>query len=68
VIYGALWRALPGPRPVRVVQAVVLVLAAVVFCLLWLFPRIAPHMPFNETTVEVPSAPQVSATTAPPGS
>lgn len=55
MIYAAIWRALPGPLAVRVVLALLLVLAVVAFCFLWLFPRIAPLMPFNDNTVD-PSA------------
>jgi hypothetical protein len=52
MIYAAVWRALPGPVLAKAVQALVLVVAAVLFCFLWLFPRIAPLMPFNDNTVE----------------
>jgi hypothetical protein len=52
VIYTVIWRALPGPLPVKLLLAVVLVLAVVAFCFLWLFPRIAPSMPFNDNTVD----------------
>lgn len=55
-MYAALWRHLPGPFWVRVLQSVLLLVAVVAFCFLWLFPRIAPFMPFNETTVEDPAA------------
>jgi hypothetical protein len=55
MIYAAIWRALPGPLAVRVLLAIVLVLAVVAFCFLWLFPRVAPLMPFNDNTVD-PSA------------
>nr|WP_179423589.1 hypothetical protein [Pedococcus badiiscoriae] len=58
-MYAAIWRALPGPLVVRVLIAAVLVLLVVAFCFLWLFPRIAPYMPFNDNTVE-PSALHVS--------
>lgn len=51
MIYAAIWRALPGPLPVRILLAVVLVVVVVAFCFLWLFPRIAPLMPFNDNTV-----------------
>lgn len=52
MLYAAIWRSLPGPLVVRVLLAVVLVLLVVAFCFLWLFPRIAPLMPFNENTVD----------------
>lgn len=52
MIYAALWRALPGPVAVKVLMVLVLVVAVVAFCFLWLFPRIAPVMPFNDNTVD----------------
>ncbi len=55
MLYAAIWRALPGPLAVRILLAAVLVLAVVVVCFLWIFPRIAPLMPFNDNTVD-PSA------------
>jgi hypothetical protein len=55
MLYAAIWRALPGPLVVRVLLAVVLVALVVVVCFLWVFPRIAPLMPFNDNTVD-PSA------------
>lgn len=51
-MYGLIWRALPGPVWLRAVQALILIAAIVAFCFLWLFPTIAPHMPFNQLTVE----------------
>jgi hypothetical protein len=63
MLYAALWRALPGPLAVRVLVAAVLVLLVVVVCFLWVFPRIAPLMPFNDNTVD-PSATAVHAATS----
>jgi hypothetical protein len=50
-MYGWLWRHLPGPLAVRVVLAVLLVAAVFAVCFVWVYPAIAPHMPFNDTTV-----------------
>lgn len=50
-MYGWLWRHLPGPLAVRVVLAVLMAAAVVAVCFLWVYPAIAPHMPFNDTTV-----------------
>ena len=50
-MYGWLWRHLPGPTPVRLVLAVLLTAAALAACFLWVYPAVAPYMPFNETTV-----------------
>jgi hypothetical protein len=50
-MYGLLWRALPGPRWVRAVTLVVLAAVVVAACFEWVFPAVAPYVPFNETTV-----------------
>ena len=49
--YRLLWRVLPGPKALKVVQAVLLTLAVVAVLFTWVFPQIAPFMPFNGTTV-----------------
>ena len=51
-MYGALWRVLPGPLALRVLLALLLALAVVAVCFVWVFPTVAPYLPFNETTVE----------------
>jgi hypothetical protein len=51
-VYAALWHVLPGPWPVRVVVLVLLAAAVVAACFLWVFPVAAPHLPFNQQTVE----------------
>jgi hypothetical protein len=50
-VYGWLWRALPGPVAVKAVLALVLVLVVVAVCFAWVFPAVAPHLPFNDGTV-----------------
>ena len=50
-MYGWIWRQLPGPVLVRLVLVLALVLAVVAVLFLWVFPAIAPHMPFNDQTV-----------------
>ncbi len=49
--YGLVWRLLPGPRPLKVIEAMLLVAGVVAVLFVWVFPQIAPYMPFNETTV-----------------
>lgn len=39
-MYGALWRALPGPWPVKLLFMLVLIAAVLAACVLWLFPWI----------------------------
>ena len=62
MLYAAIWRALPGPPAVRVLLAAVLLLGVVAFCFVWLFPRIAPSMPFNDNTVDADGASAVVRT------
>ncbi len=49
--YGLLWRLLPGPWAVKLVEALLLVVAVVAVLFTWVFPAVAPYLPFNETTV-----------------
>ena len=50
-VYGLIWRILPGPRALKVLEALILLLAVVAVLFTWVFPLVAPYMPFNETTV-----------------
>ncbi len=50
-MYALLWRSLPGP-PAAKVAACVLLLAGIVAVLFgWVFPLVAPLMPFNNVDV-----------------
>jgi hypothetical protein len=51
-MYGPLWRVLPGPWPAKLFLSLVLVLAVVAVCFLWLFPAIAQYLPFNGSSVQ----------------
>ncbi len=51
-MYGWIWRLLPGPVWLRVLISLALVAGVVAVCFTWVFPAIAPHMPFNDVTVE----------------
>ena len=62
-MYGPLWRLLPGPWPVKALQSLILVAAVVVLCFVWLFPAIAPLMPFNDNAVQ--TGPQPSGLQSP---
>lgn len=50
-MYAALWRHLPGSRLVRALICLVLALVVLAICFTWVFPWVAPHMPFNDVTV-----------------
>ena len=54
-MYALIWRILPGPWPVRALLALLLVLGVVYSLFTWVFPAVAPHVPFNDTTVGEPS-------------
>lgn len=50
-MYGRLWRLLPGGTAWKLLQCLVLLSAVVAVCFLWVFPAVAPLMPFNDNTV-----------------
>jgi hypothetical protein len=50
-MYGFIWRHLPGPVAVRLFLMLVLAVAVVAVLFVWVFPALAPHMPFNNGTV-----------------
>lgn len=50
-MYGYLWRALPGPRPVKVLLAIVLAVAIVLLLMEVVFPWVSELMPYSEVTV-----------------
>ena len=52
MMYAALWRVLPGPARLRAVLLVVLAAAVIAACFTWVFPAVAPYMPFTDITVE----------------
>ncbi len=61
-MYSAVWRHLPGPAPIKFVQALLLLAAVVALLFLWVFPWLAPRLPFNDVTVSaVVTLPTTSA-------
>jgi hypothetical protein len=50
--YGLIWRVLPGPKAVKVIEALVLIGLVLFFLFNWVFPAIADYMPFNNVTVD----------------
>ncbi len=51
-MYALLWRVLPGPTAVKVMELIVLAVVVVAVLFTWVFPAVAPLMPFNSTTVD----------------
>ncbi|MGH3788494.1 MAG: hypothetical protein ACRDRG_18545 [Pseudonocardiaceae bacterium] len=49
-MYGWIWRHLPGPFPVRLLQALLLTAGVVALLLLVVFPWVEPRLPFNAVT------------------
>ncbi|UFU03101.1 hypothetical protein LQF12_00360 [Ruania suaedae] len=50
-MYAAIWRILPGPAAVKALLSLILLAAVVAVLFTWVFPAIAPYMPFNDQTV-----------------
>ncbi len=57
-MYSWIWRHLPGPLLVRVLQGLVLLAAAVAVLFLVVFPRVEARLPYNDVTVSTPSPSQ----------
>ena len=50
-MYAALWRILPGPTWFKVVQVFALFLLACAVLLIWVFPAVEPHLPFDRIVI-----------------
>lgn len=50
-MYTWLWRLLPGPTPVKVGEAIVLVLLVFWLLMAVIFPALEPHLPIEEVVV-----------------
>lgn len=50
-MYVWIWRHLPGPLAVRLVQLLALFAAAVAVLFVLVFPRVEPLLPFSDVTV-----------------
>ncbi|GAA2665829.1 MULTISPECIES: hypothetical protein [Actinosynnema] len=51
-MYSWIWRHLPGPLPVRVLEAVLLAAGVVALLMFVVFPWAEPMLPFNQVTTE----------------
>jgi hypothetical protein len=51
-MYAWIWQRLPGPWPVKLLEAVVAFVAVVAVLFVWVFPWLEPRLPFNDVTVE----------------
>jgi hypothetical protein len=49
-MYGWIWRHLPGPGAVKLLQALLLISGVVLVLLLVVFPWVEPRLPFNAVT------------------
>ncbi|MGC0367299.1 hypothetical protein ABH922_005351 [Rhodococcus sp. 27YEA15] len=50
-MYGYLWSVLPGPRPVKALLAIIIVVAIVLLLMEVVFPWVSEHMPYSDVTV-----------------
>ena len=51
-MYGWIWRQLPGPVAVRVLEALALAIALVALLMLVVFPWLAPLLPFADVPTD----------------
>ena len=54
-MYGWLWRKLPGPWPVKLLESLVLLTGVLAVLFLVVFPWVEPRLPFTDVTVDSPS-------------
>ncbi|WP_175280036.1 hypothetical protein [Prescottella equi] len=50
-MYGYLWRALPGPRPVKAALVILIAVALVLLLMEVVFPWVSAQMPYSDVTV-----------------
>lgn len=51
-MYEFIWRILPGNWFVKLIISLILIAAVCYVLLEYVFPVIAPYMPFNDATIE----------------
>ncbi|MCI2267102.1 hypothetical protein [Sediminivirga luteola] len=51
-MYGLIWRAIPGHWTFKLLICLILIAAAVYALMQYVFPEIAPYMPFNDATLD----------------
>lgn len=56
-MYGFIFRLLPGPKWLRILLMILMALVVVAILFNWVFPAIAPFMPFNQGTLDLSSPP-----------
>jgi hypothetical protein len=55
-VYVWIWRHLPGPTTVRILQVLVLFLLVVALLFFVVFPWLEPYLPFDRVTSAAPPA------------
>ncbi|MEZ2122532.1 MULTISPECIES: hypothetical protein [unclassified Corynebacterium] len=50
-MYGLIWRLLPGPRPVKIVLSLVLLIAVFFLLMEVVYPWVSTLMPYNDVSV-----------------
>jgi len=51
-MYSWIWRHLPGPTAVRLLQALLLVAAVAAVLMLFVFPWVEGRLPYSDVTVD----------------
>ena len=59
-MYSWIWRNLPGPTVVKLLQALILFLAVVALLFFVVFPWLEPYLPFDQVTTTEGSGPSGS--------
>lgn len=60
-MYSWIWRHLPGPLVVRLLEATVLLAGTVALLLIVVFPAVEPLLPYSDVTVNQGPSPTPTA-------
>ncbi|MBI8990115.1 MULTISPECIES: hypothetical protein [Corynebacterium] len=50
-MYGFIWRHIPGPRPVKILVALLLLVAVFLLLMEVVYPWVSTLMPYNDVSV-----------------
>ena len=63
-MYSWLWRKLPGPTPVKLLEAAVAFAAVTLVLFTLVFPWLEPRLPFNDVTIDQGTTASTSPTSS----
>lgn len=50
-MYAYLWHLLPGPKPIKIILAIAIVLAVILVLMEVVFPWVSAQLPYTDVTI-----------------